>query len=322
VSADELAPNAVPPEFGGSWEAFVREWCLGAPLGYEQKEAVRGLRALQRLFPAEVSRLAKTGPRGVGPAAAAVDLGTLLDTCAPLAGFDDVLRRLVTGERSAYSELVLVTTLARLGLSPRFAVPIDGSVLDACCTIEDRPVYFEVVAPEWSEALVAEQRSIDHLVAEVQHEVTKCRVEIDVYGTLDRASTAAILSAIRSAPCAEWVTVGSAARIRRIDAGQLLQPLFDGDGAQIFVAGDRVVQGTSASVIARRESSDLRAQRVLDDKRKQLSRGVANLVVVNVSAVLRWDEAVARTHGALPPAEAQPQGRRDSVLRPRFPRSA
>ncbi len=52
-----------------------------------------------------------------------------------------------------------------------------------------------------------------------------------------------------------------------------------------MVGGERTVQGESTSVVARWESSDVRAKRVFNEKYPQLAQDVANVLVVDVCAV-------------------------------------
>jgi hypothetical protein len=277
--------TAIPSEFGGSWETFAREWCCGGSLGYSADEAARALSILRNLWPEEVSRLVNEPCRGLVVAASTIELGLLLDVCQPVDGFQNVLRRLANGQRSAYSELVLVTVLQRLGHATRFEPPLDGHVLDAVTEIDGFPVYFEVVAPERSDASAEDQRLVDNLTADIRARFSKCRVEIEICSSLDAGSNAAIITAIESAMPSTWIAVDSMARIRRIDAGQALLPTFDGEGAQVVVAGERLIQGESTNVIARWESSDARAKRIFNEEYHQFSPTVANVLVVNVCAV-------------------------------------
>jgi hypothetical protein len=59
--------------------------------------------------------------RGVGVLASVVELGSMLDACETADAFQEVLQRVKAGERSAYSELVLVAALrlSRLGYAAR-----------------------------------------------------------------------------------------------------------------------------------------------------------------------------------------------------------
>ncbi len=277
--------SAIPLEFGGSWDAFAREWCRGGPLGYSAGEAARALSALGRLWPGKVRRLVDDPSRGLGLAASTVELGLLFDACDLAGGFPNVLQRLANGERSAHSELVLVAAVRRLGYAARFEPALEGKVLDAVAEIDEIPVYFEVVAPERSEAAEQDQRLVGELVADVRARVSKCRVEIEVRIPLDASANAAIVTGIEQAPPSTWVVVNDLARVRRVDAGQALYPTFDGEGAQVVIGEEELVQGDSTSVIARWESSDARAKRVFNEEYRHFSLAVPNVLVVNVCAV-------------------------------------
>ena len=290
---------SIPPEFGGCWATFFEAWCCGGSLAANATEVARALSTLVRLWPAEVARLvSEAAPRGSGIVAPAIELGTLLHVCESAESFDEILRRLVNGERSAYSELVLVAALRRLGYNAQFAPPIAGRVLDAKCLVEGLPIYFEVVTPERSDAFAGERRLADALNQEVRNSVSKCRVEIEIRSPIDAAAIGQILAAVQSALPSVWTDVDSVARVRRIDPGQSLLPLFDGGGAQIVFAGETTVQGESTSVIVRWESSDSRAKRVFNEEYHQFSNDVANVLVVDVCAVSDgiedWPRQMAR----------------------------
>ena len=277
--------HSIPQEFGGSWGAFTTEWCCGTSLGYDPAEIGHALSTLVRLWPAEVARLQSDPARGVTVIAPAVELGCLFNACELAESFEEVVGRLVGGERSAYSELVLVAALRRLGLDARFAAPIGGRVLDATCVVNTSPVYFEVVAPERSVAAENAQRIVNVLTAAVRQDVSRCRVEIELLDAFDESAISRVREAIKLAKSSVWTIIESVARLRRTDVGESLSPAFDGDGTQIFFGADKKTQGASTSVIARWESSDVRAKRVFNDKYRQLGPDVANILVVNVCAV-------------------------------------
>lgn len=221
----------IPPAFGSSWDEFQQEWCRGAALAYSRADVIRALWSLQRLHPDEVERLAAGIARGVGTLAPAVELGRLLEDCEHAEGFPAGLARLLAGERSAYSELVLVSALTKLGYPTRFSPFLGGSVLDARCTVDGQDIWFEVVAPEWSDASVAERKLVDALTEQVRAAVSACRVEIEILGSLTEESLGNVVTAIRAAKTGEWLAADPIARVRRIDAGERILPVFDGDDA-------------------------------------------------------------------------------------------
>ncbi|MCI0628555.1 MAG: hypothetical protein L0387_44060 [Acidobacteria bacterium] len=290
--------DTIPSDFGCSWEEFIREWCCGGTLGYSPTEVTRVLATIKRLYPADVKRLTSKSARGLGLIAPAVELGRLLLACEGAEGFADVLARLQKGERAAYSEFVVVSSLARLGHTVRFAVPLAGRVLDLGCVVKGVSVYFEVVTPERSDASAQEQHSADQLTATMKKQVSGCRVEIEIRTGMNAGDIIAIAKAVQAAPPSEWVLVGSLARVRRIDFGKALPPMFDGDGAQIVVGGERHLQGESTSVIARWESSDARAKRVFNEEYHHFAEGLPNVLVVEATAIPEgmqaWPTQMAR----------------------------
>jgi hypothetical protein len=288
----------VPSELGGSWEAFSKDWCLGGSLASNRSEVAVALSTLARLLPGEVTRRVEESVRGLAVAAAMVDLGELLHTCEPAEGFSEVLAKVAERERSAYSELVLVAALRRLGYSARFAAPLNGKLLDACCDVDESRIYFEVVAPERSDASAEEQRIVEDLTAQVRRCVYKCRVEIEIFAPLARAAVCTIAEAVVSAPPLVWSEVGSFGRVRRTDSGLSLPPVFDGEGAQIEIAEKRSIRGDSPDVIIRWETADARAKRIFNTEYHHFSQQVRNVLVVNVSAIpdgMRdWANKIAR----------------------------
>jgi len=136
--------SALPYEFGNSWSDFVRDWCLDAQIKYSQAETIRALETLKRLWPENVAALVNQKARGATIIVPAVDLGSLLADCEGVDSFPSVLERLKNGERSAYSELVLVSSLLNLGYKASFAASLEGKNLDAKCEVEKQVLYFEV----------------------------------------------------------------------------------------------------------------------------------------------------------------------------------
>lgn len=288
----------IPRQFGSSWETFVSDWCCGGSLAYSVDETTRALSTVNRLWPEHIAGKASERTRGLAVVAPIVELGILLGACEPVEGFSNVLKRLRDGERSAYSELVLVSSLRRLGYTTRLEPPLNGNVLDAVTEVDGLPIYFEVVAPDRSGESSQDQKLIDNLIGDIKAVVSKCRVEIEISSPIDPNSIAAVIATIQAAPPSTWVQVKSLARIRRIDVSQKLLPTFDGEGVQMNFGGEVNIQGESTSVVARLEDSDSRAKRILRREYHHFLPDVRNLLVVNVSAVsggmTLWPETMAK----------------------------
>jgi hypothetical protein len=287
----------IPQEFGGSWEAFRRDWCLDVAIAYSEAEASRGLSTLKRLWPGAVARIVGKTERGASLSASAIAKGLLFETCEAAKYFRGVLKRLKSGERSAYSELVLVAALCRLGYATQCAARVGGSVPDAHCIIDGVPVSFEVYAPDQSDASHVRGQLVKELRAAISREVSESRVEIGLLEVFGRDDIPAAVTMIRSAASGTWSNVGDWARIRRVDHGQRLPPSFDGDGTETVFVGEVATQGPSTGLIISWEESDPRAEAKLQDKHSQLSQGVANVLVINtceIGGIGEWPEVIAR----------------------------
>jgi hypothetical protein len=278
-------PPRLPIEFGTSWNEFARDWCLGGVLGTSQVEAIRALDALRRLWPEEVAKHVSAPYRGLAHVVGAIEKGTLLADCERMDGFEPVLTRLRGGERSAYSELVLGSSLASLGYRPEFGAALNGKVLDVRCDVEARPVYFEVLTPDRAEQSIDAQQLTEQLGNAIRSSVSACRVEVAVLATLDAQAIQEIVRAVRDAMPGQWITVNSVARIRRVNEGQRLPSTFDGEGASIVIAGDSEVQGASTGLVIRWEDNDERAKRLFNAEYHHFSECVSNVLVVNVCAI-------------------------------------
>jgi hypothetical protein len=286
TATDESQKPEVPVAFGGTWEAFFRDWWLESSLPDTPSNISMALNTLARIWPERADGLARNSARGPAVVAPVIEVGAMLAACESRPSFDGVLYRLKGGERSAYAEMVLVSSLARLALDPSFAPPIDGRVLDAKCVAHGQQVFFEVVAPESSDASVARSETVSRLSNAVQASIKRCRVEVEISDSYTDTDLAAVIEMIAAAPPSTWVSLEDKIRIRRIDAGQALLPLFDrADGSQIFIGGDRNVQGESASAVVRHETSDARAKRIFNEEYHQFSDAVPNVLVVDVCAV-------------------------------------
>ena len=278
----------LPTELALTWDDFVREWHLGedgSGLACDPRLVARALTALHRLWPEEISRIASDTGLGLGVIAAAVELGLMLEVSETAKSFNNVLSRLKSGERSAYSELVLVASLIRLGYSAEFEPPLGNSLLDAVCSVDGSAIYFEVVIPNRSDASEAQQAVMKRLSETVRNSVSKCRVEIEVLEPVVEEDIIAVVRAVRSARSSDWVIVESKIRLRRIDAGMPLPRLFDVDGVQVVIGGEKDAQGESTSVVMRWEASDERAKRIFNREYHHFSPQFGNMLVVHTSAV-------------------------------------
>ncbi len=277
--------HQLPSRFGPNWEYFVREWCLNCTLGYSQFEVQRALSTLERVWPEKVQEITSGSTRGASIVVGPIELGKLIADCEHLCGFDPVLARLKLGERSAYSELVLVSSLIALGYAPSFEALLNGKHLDAVCPIEGPEVYFEVVTPDLSDLSLDLQKLGDNLSHRIKQVISQCRVEVAILERLNSARIESIVQAVRVATPLVWLSVASYARIRKVPVGHALPPTFDGEGSKVVIVGDTETQSKASGVIVRWEDDDERAKRIFNAEYHHFSANVPNILVVDACAV-------------------------------------
>jgi hypothetical protein len=288
----------VPDEFGGSWSAFCSNWCPEGSLAYSAIQISAGLTAVKRLWPEKLAETVDRGGRGTWAAAVLVDAGLMLLACESAQSFTFVLRRLRLGQRAAYSEVVVGASIVRLGSAVKFeAGPGEP---DLRSTMDDVEIAFEVYAPDRSQNSADQRALVNALQRTISTAVTRCRVEIAIIDTFSALDIKDLVETIRGAPSSAWTFVGNWARVRRIDEGQGLAAVFDGDGAQVEIAGDSDVKGGGTSTVIRWEESDNRAERSLENKRAQVREGAVSIVAMDVCAVggvAQWPEVISRLRG-------------------------
>ena len=204
----------IPSELSASWEAFSQEWLLDGPLGYSPSEVSQGLLTLKRLWPERIANIVTRPERGTAIVVPLIDVGLLLSTCESAQYFRQVLGRLKLGDRSAYSELVLVAALRKLRYTPRFEASAPASP-DAQCDVDGVPISFEVYAPDRSVASQTQQQLVQRLQEAITRAVSGCRVEISIFDSFEESDIAASALAASTAPLGTWVPVGSWAHLRR-----------------------------------------------------------------------------------------------------------
>ena len=89
-------------------------------LAYSPAEISRALSVIKRLWPEKFALTANQSAQGTATVVPEIETGLLLAVCETAKYFRGMLERLKSGQRSAYSELVLVAALRRLGYDPQF----------------------------------------------------------------------------------------------------------------------------------------------------------------------------------------------------------
>jgi hypothetical protein len=287
-----------PQEFGRDWHHFHREWCLGEALALSPHCVASAVDAVARHTPEKITAVASGSERGPSVICPLIELGDLFLTVENARYFPRVLKRLKSGNRSAYSEIVVVSALIRSGFEAIFEAGKGRP--DAVATVDGTQVAFEVYAPERGNLSETRAELLHDLEVALKRTLTNCRVEVDVLNA-QRADVGKLVEAARAAPSSEWVKVGNLGRVRRVDQGPPLSRTFDGDGPEIVIAGQTTTQGSGFNAVIRIQDDDLRARDKLEAKRAQISANLANVVVINVTnvgGIAEWPALLSAAMGS------------------------
>jgi hypothetical protein len=191
---------ALPPIFGTTWEGFLANWCLGNPPVQDRETVENALRALLRIWPEREAAIVGRNTRGLVLISPAIESGIVLSACENLIGFENVLRRLKTGERSAYTELVFAARLVKAGFQPILEPSLGSGFLDTRIPMDAGDVYCEVIAPETSETILEVKTAASDLAATLMEQNTGRRVEVLLSVDIDESISSRVVEAVNLLP--------------------------------------------------------------------------------------------------------------------------
>src|SRR4051794_21325393 len=113
-------------DFGRNWQEVVAEWCSGVAPPLSAETGWDSLGVLERLWPQFLDKILTDGVKSRLVIADAAEYGTVISVCQNLEGFDNVIRRLRTGDKAALSELALAAALVKAGYSPTLEPELHG----------------------------------------------------------------------------------------------------------------------------------------------------------------------------------------------------
>jgi hypothetical protein len=266
----------LPSLFGGTWSAFVHDWCDGHVPGYPVSEAISALRTVGEQWPEAIS-----GDRGMYSACALIELGKALNRTRMCLGFDALLARLKKLDQGAHAELIVASALIGQGLQVRLDVPYDGSVLDLAIESDTGPVYVEVTAPLESVHLAHQRTLCIEFGVRLDHANSGFSVEVEFMEDLTRELIDTVLERLSTDDSANWQTIASAARFRRWPA-----PVESQIRSIAYPGVDR------------------RAEQIIKRKSGQLSASATNIIVIDVSSIgASVDEWLLATRRMLQPTK-------------------
>jgi hypothetical protein len=291
------------PAIFGSWEQFLEKWCAANPPEEEREIVEQALSVLQRLWPERVTAMVNEGFRGLMVISPAIRHGLILSACEKLTGFENVLRRVKGGERSAYIELMFGARLVKAGYSPVLEPPLAGKALDTLIPTDDDNVYCEVIAPETSEAINEVRDAARKLSQALRDENPGKRIEVLFTTDIDEVSCARVLAAVKNHALSDEIweldsTARISTRLRGNDPN--VGPTIPSPPAAAIVgaAEGSWNEGVGTVGIVRIPVSDERARRLMEGETHHFSRDQMNILVMDVSKIVSnfdaWCEMIER----------------------------
>jgi hypothetical protein len=292
---------SLPPLFGATWEEFLENWCLGNVPSDHPETVASALSTLCRLWPDRVAAMAGKGLRGLMVVSPAVENGLVLSACESLHGFQNVLRRLKTGEKSAYAELTFAARLIRAGFTPTLEPPLGSGSLDTLVPLDEGPVYCEVKAPETSEAIEDIKAAAARLAGILRDQNPGKRVEVLFTDDIDETAASKVAAAVRLHPMSDsvWFFNTTALISTKLmgDDPNVGPTIPSPEAAAIIGAAQgSLVNGVRTAGIVRVPVTDARAKRLLYGESHHFSRDHMNLLVMDVSncvtSLKAWEKLI------------------------------
>lgn len=278
-------------DFGTDWSQVAAKWYLGLVPPVRPEMGWRSLGVLEAHFPEHLDKILASQASGIAVMNPLIELGLIIDACQKFNGFDSVLKRFKSGERSAYSELALAAALHKLGYTPIFEPFLNGKRPDLMFTAQ-RNIYVEIICPDQSEVMkgaFAEMAQLAHVVMEANP-----GRHIDIYLISDQiietsepileftTCVLALPSTIKEIPGIAFV------RVEQFRPNATAFNPVPGDVRPLIFHSS--VQTSTDSSPGRRVTiqasiTDNRAQRLMTAESHHFSRDEANILAMDLSGV-------------------------------------
>jgi hypothetical protein len=205
-----------------------------------------------------------------------------------LEGFENVLRRLKTGERSASAELTFAARLVWAGFRPILEPPLGDGSLDTLIPVDDSAVYCEVIAPETSNAIEEVKDAASALAGILRDQNPGKRVEVLFSGDIDERAATKVADAVKHRPVSDeiWPLDNIALISTRVagDDPNVGPTIPSPEAAAIIGAAQGLLHdGVRTAGIVRVPVTDVRAKRLLYGESHHFSRDHMNILVMDVS---------------------------------------
>jgi hypothetical protein len=271
----------------------VRDWFLGITPPIPEPAGWAALAALDRLWPEYAAGLLNSRQRGSAVFVPLIDDGLTIAACEGLAGFTEVFTRWKGGGHGAPSELRFAAALVRAGYSPILQPRLESNVLHAVISLAGQSVYFEVAAPEYSDAVQQAFASMRTLSSKLADENPGVIVSIHLLTDPLPEVWDEVCDYVRTlAPSATTTAeiLQDVAHLRTAVGGEPLPPpQLQGEALQsplICSATARLTHGVWERADVYLPITDERAETLLHRELGHFSRHTTNVLALDISQVI------------------------------------
>ena len=293
----------LPKIFGNDWTQFINEWCAGTLPATDQSTTELGLNTLFQFWPEYVQNIVDKPTKGLILISQAVHLGLILEACKSLNGFEKILQRVKSEERSALSELKFAEKLIRIGIEPHLEPTLNGKVPDTKIVFFGKEIFFEVIAPETSEAIKSAELEMQEFALELLNIIHGKRIEVFLLQDISieiREKVKQVVKQFQKPKLRVEIPEVAITTIQDEPFDLIITPQIEkkDSDAVIGIAQINISQEQKTLAIVRLCITDSRAKRLLSAESHHFSKAHINILVMDVTKVTggmkKWMEIIAR----------------------------
>jgi hypothetical protein len=271
-------------DFGDTWSAVVSEWYLRVQPPVSEDVGWAALDALERHMPESIDAAVAQGLRGIAIIAPLVDSGITLLACEQLEGFEQVLRRLRSGQQASASELYVGRALTEVGYRPTLEPPLNENVLDASVSAAGRTVYMEVISPQLSEVMAQAYAGMQSVGDRLTIEVPDSNLDVYLFPTYEHIHLDSVVALAKDQAALSYSTMKDIPNVAlvRYDPTQNppafpMPPAYEGMPVLVTIRSE----GTRVAVHLLFE--DIRVQRLMEAESHHFSPKEVNVLIIDVT---------------------------------------
>jgi hypothetical protein len=278
-------------DLGNNWSEVVEKWYLGLTPTINGNIGWEGLSTLEYLWPESIDDFLSKNHRGQAVIAPLVERGIVLTVCNKLPGFDKVLERIKSGERSAFSEAFFAANLLKMGLNPIFEPVLNGKRPDFLIHFKTKSIYIEIISPDTSDLFKQAYNGMNELSYRLQNQLIGKKIDVNLMAEPTLKVIDIIIHNVLKQTEDGILEIPEIALIQKNEldptnnAIMKLPELHNSQGPILCVVGMKMGEGETTHVNVQYAITDERADRLMIAESHHFSKDECNLLVMDVTQV-------------------------------------